>query len=97
LYGLLLAHAGAHQEAVEPVGQSRLPAYGQRVLASRYHPQKAIKVVENPALKALGDYRWTPNILLATWHMAETSDVPPEGLGYNHEVGDAEGGVDHRI
>ncbi len=57
-------------------------------------PQKAIKVVENPALKALGDYRWTPEILLATWHMAETGDVPPEKLGYNHEVGDSGGGFD---
>ena len=57
-------------------------------------PQKAIKVVENPALKALGDYRWTPNILLATWHMAETGDVPSEELGYNHEVGNSGGGFD---
>ncbi len=57
-------------------------------------PVQAIKVVDNPALKALGDYRWTPDILMATWCMSETGAPPAAKYGYNYEVGDTEGGFD---
>jgi glutamate synthase domain-containing protein 2 len=36
-------------------------------------------------LETLGDYRWPPELILATWHMAETGFPPPED-------GEVEGG-----
>jgi len=33
-------------------------------------PNRALRMVENPMLKAMGDYRWTPDMLMATWRMA---------------------------
>jgi len=57
-------------------------------------PQNALKVVENPAMKALGDFRWTSDLILATFKMAETGDPPPEEYGYNHRYGDSGGGFD---
>ncbi|MFC1762374.1 glutamate synthase-related protein [Planctomycetota bacterium] len=57
-------------------------------------PQKALTIVDNPALEALGDYRWTPDMLLATWCMAETGDMPDEKYGYELQVGNSGGGFD---
>ncbi|MBN1506902.1 MAG: hypothetical protein JW955_08650, partial [Sedimentisphaerales bacterium] len=34
--------------------------------------QSAIQIVENPMMQILGDYRWTADMILATWMMAET-------------------------
>jgi glutamate synthase domain-containing protein 2 len=41
---------------------------------------------------ALGDARWTPELILATWYMAETGQVPTSGLEYR--VGRSGGGFD---
>jgi len=41
---------------------------------------------------ALGDARWTPELILATWHMAETGRVPESGL--EHRIGRSGGGFD---
>ena len=57
-------------------------------------PQEALRMVENPAMKALGDYRWTADMILATWKMAETGDVPPVEYGYEYNCGDSGGGFD---
>jgi glutamate synthase domain-containing protein 2/ferredoxin len=57
-------------------------------------PQKALKIVENPMLKCLGDYRWTSDMILATWKMAETGAPPPPEYGYDYQVGDSGGGFD---
>jgi len=57
-------------------------------------PQKALKMVENPMLKCLGDYRWTPDMILATWKMAETGDPPVPEYGYDYHVGASGGGFD---
>jgi glutamate synthase domain-containing protein 2/ferredoxin len=57
-------------------------------------PQKALKMVENPMLKALGDYRWTPDIILATWKMAESGEPPSPDYNYEYEIGASEGGFD---
>ncbi len=35
-------------------------------------PQQALSLAENPAFETLGDYRWTPDLLVSTWQMAET-------------------------
>jgi len=57
-------------------------------------PQGALRIDENPMLKALGDYRWPAGMILATWKMAETGEVPPEDYGYELETGDSGGGFD---
>ena len=43
-------------------------------------PQKALRMVENPMMKVLGDYRWPADMILATWKMAETGELPPAGI-----------------
>ena len=40
---------------------------------------------------ALGDARWTPELILSTWYAAETG-LPPEDL--EHQVGHSGGGFD---
>jgi len=46
-------------------------------------PEKALTLRLNPVLETLGDYRWTAEMLLAHWEMAETGKLPTVGLEYN--------------
>jgi glutamate synthase domain-containing protein 2 len=46
---------------------------------------------EYGAPEALGDARWTDELILSTWYMAETGKLP-EGL--NHKTGKSDGGFD---
>lgn len=39
-------------------------------------PAHALSVTVSPVFKVLGDYRWTPDLLLATWHQAATGELP---------------------
>lgn len=57
-------------------------------------PQGALEITENPMIEALGDYRWPSDMILATWKMAETGDVPPAEYGYEYEYGNSGGGFD---
>ena len=57
-------------------------------------PNKALQMVENPMLKSMGDYRWTPDMLMATWKMAETGEAPLPEYGYDYETGASGGGFD---
>lgn len=57
-------------------------------------PQKALRFVENPMMKALGDCRWTSDLLMATWKMAETGESPDEDFGLEYNCGDSGGGFD---
>ena len=57
-------------------------------------PREALRMEENPAMKALGDRRWTADMILSTWKMAETGDTPPEDYGYKYDCGDSGGGFD---
>ena len=57
-------------------------------------PQGALRIQENPMMKALGDYRWPAGMILATWKMAESGEVPPADYGYEYETGDSGGGFD---
>jgi glutamate synthase domain-containing protein 2 len=41
---------------------------------------------------ALGDYRWTDDLILSTWHMANTGRLPDNGLEFR--VGRSGGGFD---
>lgn len=55
-------------------------------------PADAIRVAVNPSLGALGDNRWTPDLLIATWYMAETGALPPNDVEYR--IGGSGGGFD---
>lgn len=52
----------------------------------------AIRVGINPSTRALGDKRWTPDLLMSTWYMAETGRLPKNDLEYR--TGDSGGGFD---
>lgn len=55
-------------------------------------PSGALTVTLNPSYEVLGDSRWTADLLLSTWHMAETGKPPSNGLEY--KIGDSGGGFD---
>ena len=57
-------------------------------------PQSALRMAENPMMEALGDYRWTADMILATWKMAETGDIPAEDCGLDYHCGNSGGGFD---
>jgi glutamate synthase domain-containing protein 2 len=48
--------------------------------------------LKNGKLPALGDHRWTADLILSTWAQAETGRPPTNGLEYR--VGDSRGGFD---
>ncbi len=54
-------------------------------------PQQALQLLRNPVTETMGDYRWSSDLILATWHMAETGHMPQEGE-YRH--GNSGGGFD---
>jgi glutamate synthase domain-containing protein 2 len=55
-------------------------------------PQGALSVKENPLLETLGDYRWTAEMLLGHFAMAETGELPHVDL--EHNLGASGGGFD---
>ena len=55
-------------------------------------PQAALRMVINPNLQALTDYRWPADLLLSTWQQAETGEVPHGDLEYR--LGNSGGGFD---
>ncbi|MBW2177252.1 MAG: alpha-hydroxy-acid oxidizing protein [Deltaproteobacteria bacterium] len=55
-------------------------------------PEGALTLRLNPVLETLGDYRWTDEMLIAHWEMAETGDLPVVALEYN--LGNSGGGFD---
>lgn len=55
-------------------------------------PENALSLKLNRDFEALGDFRWTADLLTSTWHMAEFGRVPNGGLEY--KVGDSGGGFD---
>ncbi len=57
-------------------------------------PQKALRMVENPMMKVLGDYRWPADMILATWKMAETGEPVSPEYGYEYQCGNSGGGFD---
>ena len=38
-------------------------------------------------MEALGDFRWTSDMILATWRMAETGEVIPKDYDFEYETG----------
>lgn len=55
-------------------------------------PQKVLSMEENPLVKVIGDQRWTPELLISSWYMAETGEIPLGDIEY--KVGDSGGGFD---
>jgi glutamate synthase domain-containing protein 2/ferredoxin len=55
-------------------------------------PQHALRVELSPIYESLGDYRWTADLILSTWRMAETGQVPRGDLECN--IGASGGGFD---
>ena len=55
-------------------------------------PEQALTLRLNPILDTLGDYRWTAEMLIAHWEMAETGNLPVVDLEYN--IGKSGGGFD---
>jgi len=55
-------------------------------------PEQALTLRLNPVLETLGDYRWTPEMLIAHWEMAETGNLPIGDLEYS--LGKSGGGFD---
>ena len=55
-------------------------------------PQQALSVGLNPILETLGDYRWSAEMILGQWYMAETGDLPCVDLEYS--LGYSGGGFD---
>ncbi|MBF0119791.1 MAG: alpha-hydroxy-acid oxidizing protein [Desulfobacterales bacterium] len=55
-------------------------------------PQKALTLRPNPILETMGDYRWTSEMLIAHFEMAETGSLPKVNLEY--DLGNSGGGFD---
>ncbi len=55
-------------------------------------PEHALTLRLNPIMELLGDYRWTSDMILAHWEMAETGNLPVVNLEYN--LGNTGGGFD---
>jgi len=55
-------------------------------------PVDALSIRRNPDFDVMGDLRWTPDLLVSTWHMAENGEVPQKGLEYR--TGGSGGGFD---
>lgn len=55
-------------------------------------PENALSILKNPDFESMGDLRWTPDLLVSTWHMAEFGVAPPAGLEY--KTGESGGGFD---
>jgi glutamate synthase domain-containing protein 2/Pyruvate/2-oxoacid:ferredoxin oxidoreductase delta subunit len=65
--------------------------------AGPYHcmtkcPVDAIKIEIGPQWETLGDFRWTPELIISTWHQAETGETPNGNLEY--KTGSSGGGFD---
>lgn len=55
-------------------------------------PEGALSLKPNPSLDTLGDYRWTAEMLIGHWAMAETGELPHVDLEYT--LGNSGGGFD---
>ncbi len=70
---------------------------GPDCTAGSYHcatqcPVEAIKIEMDPQWKTLGDFRWTPELIVSTWHQAETGETPNGNMEYR--IGSSGGGFD---
>ena len=99
----LCASLCPHGVHIKPEGYSKpLPPRSERCVGTvcekcEYYcvercPNNALSVSFNSTLETMGDYRWTPEMLIAHWHMAETGNLPEVDLEYS--LGSSGGGFD---
>ncbi len=86
-----------YQDYTQPLRPLDYRCIGPKCAANDYFcvkncPRKALTVGLNPILETIGDYRWTAEMILAQWYMAETGDLPYVDLEYN--LGYSGGGFD---
>jgi glutamate synthase domain-containing protein 2/ferredoxin len=86
-----------YQNYTQPVHPLDYKCIGPKCAAYDYYcvkncPRQALSVALNPILETFGDYRWTAEMILATWYMAETGNLPYVDLEYN--LGYSGGGFD---
>jgi glutamate synthase domain-containing protein 2 len=92
-----------HGVHVKPEGYSRpLPPRSERCVGTAcdkcdYYcvkrcPSQALSVSLNPTVETMGDYRWTPEMIIGHWYMAETGSLPEVDLEYS--LGSSGGGFD---
>jgi glutamate synthase domain-containing protein 2 len=55
-------------------------------------PENALTLRLNPVMDILGDYRWTSEMILGHWEMAETGNLPV--VNYEYSLGNTGGGFD---
>ena len=55
-------------------------------------PSQALSIRPNPIFETLGDYRWTADLIVGGWEMAETGHAPRPHL--ESEIGASGGGFD---
>lgn len=55
-------------------------------------PVDSITIEIDPQWKTLGDYRWTPDLIISTWQQAETGEIP--NGNFEFKVGASGGGFD---
>jgi glutamate synthase domain-containing protein 2/NAD-dependent dihydropyrimidine dehydrogenase PreA subunit len=92
-YGVHLFHK-KHSKPIRPVEHK---CVGEKCgesgyLCTRQCPENALSIYPNPTLETLGDYRWTSEMILGSWEMAETGKLPIVDLEYN--LGCSGGGFD---
>lgn len=82
-------------------GKIQLPrdnrCHGRECVGRDYYcvkrcPAGALSVTPNPTYDVLGDHRWSADLLLSAWEMAETGRPPSNGLEY--KIGESGGGFD---
>lgn len=62
-------------------------------LCAKKCPVQAIEIETDPQWKTLGDFRWTPDLILTTWEQAETGEIPQSNFEY--KIGGSRGGFDN--
>ena len=92
-YGVHVRH-GKYSKPVRPLEHKCI---GTKCQAKEFYcvkhcPHHALSVKLNPILETIGDYRWSSEMILAHWHMAETGNLPNDDLEYR--LGYSNGGFD---
>ena len=62
-------------------------------LCAKKCPIQAIEIETDPQWKTLGDFRWTPDLIITTWEQAETGEIPQSSFEFR--IGGSGGGFDN--
>jgi glutamate synthase domain-containing protein 2/NAD-dependent dihydropyrimidine dehydrogenase PreA subunit len=86
-----------HDEFTKPLRPVSHRCIGIRCGSNEFYcvkrcPEQALSLGINPILDTLGDYRWTSEMLIGHWEMAETGNPPVVDLEWR--LGNSGGGFD---